>query len=570
MSEKFQLTLIAIDEHIAGGNPDIRRIQKWRGWEPAIGDYPMDGPSNKRIKIVNYDEILGQKIDPVKFERSADTGHTFSEYKIDSDSVYDGHCVSVFGTILRTLHLFEGDDALGRRVVWQFGDEPIQVYPYGYTPLGAEYDRNAKCLKFSSITLNDDSSEIIYTCASPDIVAHETAHAVLDSIAPDLMGDYAIEPHCLALHESIADLTALFLTLTMDSLRHAVLERTKGDLRKPNEFWWIAEQYGAAFSQANMQQYLRDLSQRASLKVGDKDKVSETGNIYDLSLVFSNAIFDALITEYEATIVDLTGGDDSKSFSNTGEALHIASRKLRRMLFRALDYLPASNLITFFDVAKTMLVADQFAYPKNENARIRNYLVKSFIERGIAHSLDEISPSDILFPNLFRAQSLDVLLNSNSELDSFLDAHRAELELPSGLPLMSKIFEQDKFIYRSNNKSYTTKEVVLKVSWIHSITIGEFRKVRQKIGISLAIDKESRDIKYLFSTDRRSNQTRFHAKRKNVMGLYLTHWLKAEGAENALGLTAKEREDLEGAYYYEDCNGEFQVHGMAVGLHKHT
>ena len=52
----------------------------------------------------------------------------------------------------------------------------------------------------------------VFTCLSHDIIAHETAHAILDGIYSNYTDD--TNPDVLAFHEGFADIVALFQHFT--------------------------------------------------------------------------------------------------------------------------------------------------------------------------------------------------------------------------------------------------------------------------------------------------------------------------------------------------------------------
>ena len=78
----------------------------------------------------------------------------------------------------------------------------------------AYYERDSHSLQFFSFEVD---GKTVHTSLSRDIVAHETAHALIDGIDPDLYD--ALDPQSLALHEGIADLTAMLLAFGSGPLR---------------------------------------------------------------------------------------------------------------------------------------------------------------------------------------------------------------------------------------------------------------------------------------------------------------------------------------------------------------
>lgn len=84
----------------------------------------------------------------------------------------------------------------------------------------------------------------IYTAESPDVVCHETGHAILDAVRPQLC--YIAIPEVEAFHEAFADISALLAGLQLLSLRDAVLIETGGRLYRPSRLSRLAEQLGWA------------------------------------------------------------------------------------------------------------------------------------------------------------------------------------------------------------------------------------------------------------------------------------------------------------------------------------
>src|SRR6185295_18081466 len=108
--------------------------------------------------------------------------------------------VSVFGTVHKVISLFEEPDTLGRRIDWAFDGPQLLVVPRAGDTANAFYERYSRSLQFFHV--DRPGVGRVYTAASQDIVAHETGHAVLDAIAPDLYD--AVTPQSLAMHEAIA------------------------------------------------------------------------------------------------------------------------------------------------------------------------------------------------------------------------------------------------------------------------------------------------------------------------------------------------------------------------------
>jgi hypothetical protein len=112
----------------------------------------------------------------------------------------------------------------------------------GGVDLNAYYDRSELAFFHESV-----GGITVYSGESPDIVAHELGHAVLDAIRPQLWDAAAAEP--AAFHEAFGDISAIFTALQLESLRKAVLQETEGKLYRNSRLSRVAEQLGWAIRQ---------------------------------------------------------------------------------------------------------------------------------------------------------------------------------------------------------------------------------------------------------------------------------------------------------------------------------
>ncbi|MEU5540719.1 hypothetical protein [Streptomyces sp. NPDC020362] len=110
--------------------------------------------------------------------------------------------------------------------------------------LNAFYDR--KGLWFFRRTV---AGVTVASCESNEVVEHETGHAVLDALRPQLFN--AASAETASLHEAFGDISALLGSLRLESLRIAVLAETQGDLELSSRVSRTAEQLGWAIRQGH-------------------------------------------------------------------------------------------------------------------------------------------------------------------------------------------------------------------------------------------------------------------------------------------------------------------------------
>ena len=361
---------IMIQDPKLSGHEHLKRIVE----RPYLNeDVFTDGPACARVAVRDITPTTGEPPPQVPFLPPSG-GRKLGRYQIaDEKDIYaaDFMAVSAFGTVLRTIHMFEEEDTLGRPLAWAFEEPQLLIVPRAGEKANASYDRATRSLKFYYFANPLDPAHKVYTALSRDIVCHETGHAILDGITPRLL--YPITPQAFALHESIADLVAVVMSFRSGNLREAILKETKGSIADVGAFSSIGEEFGQALHNLDC---LRDL--RSPLRIND---VSPSDG-YALSQVLSAALYKMIIGMHERWWQKLSGEGAALDYSLSGKALAIAVEHFKRMIFRALDYLPPAE-VSFADYGRAIIAADQASHPEPEDDEERDFIRQEFFERGI-------------------------------------------------------------------------------------------------------------------------------------------------------------------------------------------
>lgn len=306
-------------------DPSVAEIGTRKAFLPGI---VLEGPRDARI-------VSGEPgITPV-------APNAFGDFVTQPDTPqFDA--VHTFAVVRQTLTMYQralSSSGNEMPLPWQWNSSvdtaPLQVFPYGLpNVMNAFYSRSQACLKFGDFIPNGQS-ERVYTCRSLDIVAHETAHAVLDGLKPNwLLADNP--PQTGGLHEAFGDLTAIFLALSQLDQCDAVIAQTKGRLHDKTFLSDIAEQFGLA------------LGSPTGLRNADNDlKLSDAGTeVHAISQVFTGAIYDIL--------ADLFAFERNPALEDDAAVLHRVAAYLRGVVLRALIAAP-DRAATFADVVNEML-----------------------------------------------------------------------------------------------------------------------------------------------------------------------------------------------------------------------
>lgn len=456
-----------------------------------------DGPACARVAVDDVDLATGEQRPKVAFlpPRSR---CTLWRYDLASEQdIYAPNFVAVtaFGTVLRTMHMFEEPDTLGRRLTWAFDGPQLLLVPRAAEKIDARYQRLQGRLLFCYFPNPRDTSETIYTALSRDIVAHETGHAILDGIAPHLLG--CATPQSRALHEAIADLVAAVMAFRSRALCEAILKETQGSIADVSAFSSIAEEFGMALQNVG---YLRDL--RNSLHMDDVDHTE----CHSLSQVLSAALYLTILGMHERWWRKFSGDSAAPDVSTSGKALAVAASHFKRMIFRPLDYLPPAE-ISFADYGRALLAADQASHPDDDEER--QFIRAEFVRRGIvANAADLDVQTDYAHPALADVD-IPSLVESDQAATAFVAGNRELFHIPPDVPFaVESRRDVTKLYYHRGGRRKQVRECLIKVQWLENEPnpLGaKWPPLREAVaGTTLAVDWNTRRVRALLTTDRRA------------------------------------------------------------------
>lgn len=305
-------------------DPSVSEIGTRPAYLPGV---VLAGPRDARI-------AQGEGIAPVE-------PNAFGDFVTQPDTPqFDA--VHTFAVVRQTLTMYQralSAAGMAMPLPWQWNSSsdtsPLLVYPHGLpNVMNAFYSRNQACLKFGDF-IPQGASARVYTCRSFDIVAHETAHAVLDGLKPRwLLAD--APPQTGGLHEAFGDLTAIFLALAQLDQCEAVVAQTKAHLHDKTFLSDIAEQFGQALGNAT------------GLRNADNDlTLAQAGTqVHAISQVFTGAMYDVL--------ADMFAHERQPEREDDAAVLHRVAGYLSGALLRALIAAP-DHAATYADVVNELL-----------------------------------------------------------------------------------------------------------------------------------------------------------------------------------------------------------------------
>ena len=337
-----------------------------------------------RLEVVDYDASTGRYFRAVDLN-DEEIAMTQGLEPLEHDPQF--HQQMVYAVASKVLENF--DRALGRRFRFKGGDR-LRLIPHAFQARNAYFDSELNAVLFGYFPADEDDpgpnlpGQLIFTCLSHDVVAHEVAHAALSRL--HVYYNEPTNPQVPALHEAFADIVAMFQRLTFPEVVAPAIRESRGNLLDPNnrlldigaQFGRLPERVGhcGALPANRIRHCSRarasltiwaGFSSRPCMKALSVNYVRRTRDLFRLATGGSG---------------ELPVGELHPDFINrlTQECVRTAQSVLS-MCIRATDYLPPVDP-TFSDFLRAMITAD-FELNRADDSGLRAAMIEAFRQRGI-------------------------------------------------------------------------------------------------------------------------------------------------------------------------------------------
>jgi len=341
------------------------------------------GFHDERIQVVDYDGANNCHYAAIALD---DARFALQDGVEPAESDPQFHQQMVYAVASRVLENF--DRALGRRLRF-WGNQRLRLFPHAFEGRNAFYDPTLNAVLFGYFRADEDDpganlpGQLVFTCLSHDIVAHEVAHAGLDRLHRYYREP--TNPHVPALHEAFADIVAMLQRFTFPEVVGRVMRETRGDLLRPNLLLDIGAQFGAA---VGLGEALRSVGDAP-----DPTAITRMTEPHALGRLLVAAVYEGFVRAFERRTADLiriaTGGSGRLPEGDLHPDLVTrlategakTAQSVLTMVIRATDYLPPVDP-TFSDFLRAMVTADHELHRADE-IRLRASIIEAFRIRGI-------------------------------------------------------------------------------------------------------------------------------------------------------------------------------------------
>jgi hypothetical protein len=364
------------------------------------------GPQGKLLRVVDYDPVRESWYALVDLD---DAFILAQDGLQPSEGDPRSHQQIVYAVASSVIERFER--YLGRRFRWR-GQAKLALVPHAFDGRNAYFDPNRKAVLFGyyRADANDPGAnlpgQVIFTCLSSDIIAHEVTHAIVHRLRPFFAE--ATNPDVFAWHEAFADLIALFQHFAYRDVVLEAIASTSGSLEKGRALFDLASEFGHSTGRGEALRSAIDPDVPTE-QLRSPERFNNTTEPHERGAIFVGAVFDAFLDRYQAAVADLlriatngTGVLPEGALHPdlvarvTTEAIRTADRYLA-MVVRAFDYLPPVD-VTFGDVIRAIVTSDHALYP-TDSLGLRGNLIEALRRRGIyPERVDSLTDSALCWP----------------------------------------------------------------------------------------------------------------------------------------------------------------------------
>ena len=381
------MTVVAQDPSVR----DERSGQVVMGTVSVIREPLEPGPKGHRIHVVDYDASSDRWRTPVSVPEDDPYAGRAPERFLDDPHFHAWNCYAIS---MATLRRFEF--ALGRRLRWSFGGHQLKIAPHAFADANAFYSRQDESLLFGYF---EGAAGTVYTCLAHDVIAHETAHALLDGLRERYTDGSSHDQ--AAFHEGFADVVALLSIFAMPGVVGRVLDLADVSARREPRLVSRDDLSIAKLRNALLlmgRQLGKELAPARGAALRDSTGIRPSPEPYRRSEEFKEphrrgeilvaAMLNAFLEVWLARIGTLgmvrDGLVDRERVVEDGAAVADA---MLTMSIRAIDYAPPVDL-QFGDYVAALVSADRELRPDDGTYRLREHIVGMFTKYGIPRPKD--------------------------------------------------------------------------------------------------------------------------------------------------------------------------------------
>jgi hypothetical protein len=222
---------------------------------------------------------------------------------------------------------------------------------------------------------------------------------------------------------------------------------------------------------------------------------------HDLSEVLSGAFYSVLLKIFESNKQKKDAAGNPRFDMDT--ALWVGAERFKRMIFRALDYLPPGE-VSFADYGRAIIASDQASHPDQKQER--QWIREEFVKRQMVSSEDSLKVETNFAAPQLASIDLRTLADSDWAAYEFANNNRKFLGIPDGIHFRVRPrLEANKKYIRGPQRQDYIQELIYKVSWDYKEPnhLGRFYPAERQItvGTTLAIDWETKRVRAIVTSD---------------------------------------------------------------------
>lgn len=371
------------------------------------------GPRGARVHVVDYDAASKRLYLPREIP---DASEPSAGDRLLDDPAF--HAQNVYAVVMLVLAQFER--ALGRRVGWAFPSHQLKIAPHAFAGPNAFYSRSHQALLFGYLAR--PKIKTVFTCLAFDIIAHETAHAILDGLRSAYVEPSG--PDQAAFHEGFADIVSLLAVLSLPEVIEATLDldrRTRQWRLRESKLVHLAKELSLAIGASQIR---RPASLKPSATLLDQTGFESP---HRRGEVLAAAMLSAFLDIWERRTSMPEALLPAGRVAEEGGAL---ARALLTLAIRALDYLPPTD-VRFGDFVSALATVEaEHGWPESR-FHPGAALAEAFARYGIAPASKRPGGAWPLVEQGmdYRGVHLESLQRDPEEFSAFLWANRTALGL---------------------------------------------------------------------------------------------------------------------------------------------